>query len=83
MEGGTTDDGTAASDARYGCGHRRYQVPDAVVEAMTARACTEVALRGQDKAPAVQPGVTVEEMPRASIALTRRVPYRAGHRARR
>ena len=35
MEGGTTDDVTAASDARDGCGHRRYQVPDAVVEQLT------------------------------------------------
>lgn len=52
---------------------RQQRVPDAVVKAMAGRAGAEVA-RGQDKHLHYSRGVTVEEMPDASMALMRLVP---------
>ena len=49
-------------------------MPDAVAKAMTGRAGTNVAARGQDKHMHDSRGVTVEEMRQASMALTELVP---------
>ena len=53
---------------------RQQGVPDAVVKAMAGRSGVEVSRRGQDKHLHYSPGVTVEEMRQASMALMRLVP---------
>ena len=55
-----------------------------MVKAMAGRAGAEVAQRGQDKHLHYRPGMTVEEMRPASIALMQLVPTRpiAGPKSR-